>query len=147
MAQFTNLVFFTQTDTTIGFVSQNAAQISHIKQRPSHKNYIKALPSLKALKANTRIPTKHKNLVRRAQKTTFIIQGISYRIIKNHPHTLLLNRLGWAYTTSANLSGQGYDEAFATQSADVIVSFPKTSKKQKASKIYCLNNRVVKKIR
>ncbi|MBN2826181.1 MAG: Sua5 YciO YrdC YwlC family protein [Campylobacterales bacterium] len=147
MAHFNELVFLTPTDTTIGFVSQNAAKISRIKERPSNKNYIQALPSLKALKNQTRLPNQYKNLVRRAKKTSFIIQGISYRIIKNHPHTLLLNRLGWAYTTSANLSGHNYDENFARQSADVIVSFPQKLALQRASNIFRLGKNKMKKIR
>ncbi|MEA2028029.1 MAG: Sua5 YciO YrdC YwlC family protein [Campylobacterota bacterium] len=144
---FKDLVFLTQTDTTIGFVSQNASKISQIKQRPAHKNYIKALPSLKTLKAHTRVPTKHKNRVRRAKRTSFIIQGNSYRVIKNHPHTLLLERLGWAYTSSANLSGKEYDEVFAKGSADVVVSFPKNHQKRQASKIYQLSNNRLKRVR
>ncbi len=147
MANFNALVFLTPTDTTIGFVSQNAAQLSCIKQRPSHKNYIQALPSLKALKSRTRVPNNCKNLVRRAKKTSFVIQGISYRVIKNHPHTLLLERLGWAYTTSANRSGQSYDETFAQKSADVIVSFPHHLSPQRASRIYQLSPYRIKKIR
>jgi tRNA A37 threonylcarbamoyladenosine synthetase subunit TsaC/SUA5/YrdC len=147
MACFNNSVFLTQTDTTIGFVSQNANQISRIKQRPSHKNYIKALPSLKALKKQTPVPNKYKNLVRRAKKTSFIIKGNSYRIIRNHPHTLLLKRLGWAYTTSANLSGESYNEEFAKKSADVMVSFPNTQKSLYASKIYQLGCCRIKRVR
>jgi len=145
--QFKDLVFLTQTDTTIGFVSQNASKISQIKQRPANKNYIKALPSLKALKKNTRLPNRHKNRVRRAKRTSFIIKGNSYRVIKNHSHTLLLQRLGWAYTTSANLSGKDYDETFAQKYADVIVSFPKNNQKEQASKIYQLSNNRLKRIR
>lgn len=147
MARLSNLVFLTQTDTTIGFVSQNATKISQIKKRPSHKNYIKALPSLKALKKQTRVPNKYKNLLRKAKKTSFIINGISYRIIKNHPHTLLLERLGWAYTTSANLSGESYDEEFAKISADVVVSFPTKKNSMSASKIYRLGCCRMKRVR
>ena len=36
-------VFLTQTDTTIGFVSQNADKLTAIKQRPPHKHYITAV--------------------------------------------------------------------------------------------------------
>lgn len=46
----TNKVFLTQTDTTIGFVSQNAEKLTRIKQRPPYKHYIKALNSLNTLK-------------------------------------------------------------------------------------------------
>ena len=118
-----NLVFLTQTDTTIGFVSQNAEKLTQIKQRPPHKHYIKALPSLKTLKSFTRVPNSHKNRVRRSKKTTFIMpNGHSYRVVQDTHHLLLLNRLGWAYTTSANLSSEAYDESFAKENADVIIT-------------------------
>jgi tRNA A37 threonylcarbamoyladenosine synthetase subunit TsaC/SUA5/YrdC len=66
-----NLVFLTQTDTTIGFVSQNADRLSEIKQRPPHKHYIKAVDSLDTLKTFARVPQIHKNRVRRAKKNNF----------------------------------------------------------------------------
>lgn len=139
-------VFLTQTDTTIGFVSQNADRLSQIKQRPPHKHYIKAVNSLGTLKSMARVPSAHKNRVRRAKKTTFIMpDGDSYRVIRDRHHLLLLNRLGWAYTTSANLSGSEYDEDFAKEHADVIIT-PLQATKQ-ASKIYKLGNTRLKRIR
>ncbi len=117
-----SLVFLTSTDTTVGFISQNADRLTAIKQRPPHKHYIKAIDSLKTLKAHTRIPSFHKNRIRRSHKTTFIMpNGHSYRVVKAAEHLLLLSRLKWAYTTSANLSGKSYDERFAQEAADVTV--------------------------
>jgi len=116
-------VFLTQTDTTVGFVSQNASRLTQIKQRPSYKYYIKAVNSLSTLKQFVRIPTLHKKNVRRANATTFIMpNGDSYRIIKDQHHLLLLNRLKWVYTTSANLSNHTYNESFAKEAADVIIT-------------------------
>ena len=139
-------VFLTQTDTTIGFVSQNAERLTQIKRRPPHKHYIKAVTSLNTLTSMTRVPSAHKNRVRRAKKTTFILpDGISYRVIRDSHHLLLLNRLEWSYTTSANLSGSEYDESFAKEYADVIVT-PLQSTKQ-ASKIYKLGQTTLKRIR
>ncbi len=139
-------VFLTQTDTTIGFVSQNADKLTQIKQRPPHKHYIRALPSLKALKSFTRVPDMHKNRLRRAKKTTFIMpNGHSYRVVQDKHHLLLLNRLGWAYTTSANLSSEAYDESFAKESADVIITPLK--QKSSASDIYKLGKITLKRIR
>jgi len=139
-------VFLTQTDTTIGFVSQNADRLTAIKQRPPYKHYIKAVNSLKTLKNFVRIPSAHKKRVRRASKTTFILpNGHSYRLIRDRQHLLLLDRLTWAYTTSANLSGHHYDEAFAKNAADVIIApLHHTSE---ASRIYRLNNHTLKRIR
>ena len=115
-------VFLTQTDTTIGFVSQNAKKLTAIKQRPPHKHYIKAVNNLNTLQTFTRVPTQHKNRVRRATQTTFIMPNMhSYRVIKDKHHLLLLNRMLWAYTTSANLSNESYNEKFAKESADVVI--------------------------
>lgn len=141
-----DLVFLTQTDTTIGFVSQNAEKLTAIKQRPPHKHYIKALPSLQALKSFTRVPDNHKNRIRRAKKTTFIMpDGDSYRVVRNRHHLLLLNRLGWAYTTSANLSAEAYDESFAKESADVVIAPLK--QQNAASNIYKVGKITLKRIR
>ncbi|WP_309496502.1 Sua5/YciO/YrdC/YwlC family protein [Sulfurovum sp.] len=139
-------VFLTQTDTTIGFVSQNADKLTAIKQRPPHKHYIKAVNSLATLKTFTRVPSKHKNRVRRARKTTFIMPNAnSYRLIQDKHHLLLLDRLKWVYTTSANLSDHNYDEKFATEMADVIIEPLKENKQ--ASNIYKLGKQTIKRIR
>lgn len=139
-------VFLTQTDTTIGFISQDADKLTEIKQRPPYKHYITAVNSQKTLQCFTRIPSTHCNRVRRSRKTTFIMpNGYSYRIIKDKHHLLLLNRLKWAYTTSANLSGSNYDEDFARRKADIVVTPLQTSKQ--ASKIYKLGKTTLKRIR
>jgi tRNA A37 threonylcarbamoyladenosine synthetase subunit TsaC/SUA5/YrdC len=141
-----DLVFLTQTDTSIGFVSQNAEKLTKIKQRPPHKYYIKAVNSLRTLKTFTRVPSSHKNRVRRTHKTTFIMPNThSYRVVRDDHHLLLLNRLQWAYTTSANLSNFSYDENFAKEASDVIIS--PLDEKQKSSNIYKLGNYAIKRIR
>ena len=143
---FKNKVFLTQTDTTIGFVSQNAENLTAIKQRPPHKHYIKAVNSLQTLKTFTRVPSSHKNRVRRANKTTFIMPNThSYRVVRDQHHLLLLNRLKWAYTTSANLSNFSYDEKFAKEAADIIIS--PLQERQEASHIYKLGKTAIKRIR
>lgn len=143
---FKDKVFLTQTDTTIGFVSQNAEQLTQIKQRLPHKHYIKALPSLNALKSFTRVPGIHKNRLRRAKETTFIMPNeLSYRVVNDKHHLLLLHRLGWAYTTSANLSSEAYDEDFAKKNADIIITPLK--QKRSASNIYKLGKFTFKRIR
>ena len=116
-------VFLTATDTTTGFVSQNAEKLDAIKGRPAHKKYICAVDSLATLKKAVRVPQAHKKMLRRARKSTFIFPtGDSFRVVYDAHHLLLLRRLKWAYTTSANRSGETYDEAFAKKSADIIVA-------------------------
>jgi len=139
-------VYLTQTDTTIGFLSQDADRLTQIKQRPPHKHYIKAIDSLHTLKKHTRIPSKHKNRLRRASKSTFILpNGASYRVIHDPKHLALISKLGWAYTTSANLSDQAYDEQWARDMADKVIEPLKGN--GEPSKIYKINNRRLTKIR
>jgi tRNA A37 threonylcarbamoyladenosine synthetase subunit TsaC/SUA5/YrdC len=141
-----DLVFLTNTDTTIGFVSQNSTKLDAIKNRPPHKKYIKAINSLKTLKQHTRVPKRFKNQIRRQNKATFILpNGNSYRVIWDKNHLQLLHRLNWAYTTSANLSGKEYDEVFATKSADIVIYPLKPT--NKTSTIYKINNIQIKRIR
>lgn len=142
----TNL-YLTQTDTTIGFVSQDASKINIAKKRLPNKYYIRVVNSLETLKTFTRIPQKHKNRVRRARRSTFIMPyGESFRVVKGTKHNLLLDRVKWLYSSSANLSGAEYDECYAKDNAEVIVSFS-NKYEGKASRIYRLGHTIVKTIR
>jgi len=134
----TNL-YLTQTDTTIGFVSQDPKKIDKAKKRKPNKHYIQVVNSLKTLQEFSRVPNKYKNQVRRAKRTTFIMpNGMSFRVVKETEHNLLLDRLKWVYSSSANLSGAEYDETYARENAEVILSFSK-AKNGKASTIYKLS--------
>jgi len=138
-----NKVFLTSTDTTVGFISKDASSLDRAKKRVKGKKYITALPSFKSLKK--RVPKKHKNLVRRAKKTTFILdKSFSFRVVQNKTHNLLLKRLGWAYTSSANESGKEYDFNYAYKKADIIIYPLKSSS---ASTIYRLGKTKIKKVR
>jgi len=140
-------VFLTQTDTTVGFVSQNSERLTYMKQRPPHKYYIKALNSLTTLKKKSRIPPCHRQQVRRAKRTTFILpNGHSYRVVYDPHHLLLLGRLTWAYTTSANLSGEPYKESFATRVADIVI-YPLKDSDKKPSKILKLGKHTIRRMR
>lgn len=140
-------LYLTQTDTTIGFASQDSSKIDQAKKRLPNKHYICVVNSLKTLKTFTRVPNKHKNRVRRMKKTTFIMpNGYSFRVVKDTKHNLLLNRVKWLYSSSANLSGSEYDKAYAENMTEVIVSFPQSSK-GKASKIYRLSQTNIRSIR
>ena len=93
------------------------------------------------------MPTAHKNRVRRAKQTTYIMpNGLSFRVVKDTEHNLLLDRVHWLYSSSANLSGAKYDEGYAKQSVEVIVSFPKKRAKN-PSNIYRLGQKNMKVIR
>lgn len=141
-----NKVFLTQTDTAIGFISQNKDILNKIKQRPSHKHYITAVNTLQTLQHFTRIPQRHKNRIRKSSKTSFIFpNNCSYRLIDDKHHLQLLNRLTWAYTTSANLSSQPYNEEFGKNVADIIIEPLNTQRR--SSSIYKLGKKTIKRIR
>jgi tRNA A37 threonylcarbamoyladenosine synthetase subunit TsaC/SUA5/YrdC len=136
-----NMLFLTQTDTTIGFVSQDASKIDRAKKRLPDKHYIRVVNSLETLKTFTRVPNIHKNRLRRAKQTTFIMpNGLSFRVVKDTEHNILLDRFKWLYSSSANLSGAVYDEVYAKDKAEVLVSFPLIEEGM-ASKIYRLGQK------
>ncbi len=140
-------LYLTPTDTTMGFVSQDSLKIDKAKNREPNKHYIRVVNSLETLKTFTRVPQKHKNRVRRSIQTTFIFpQGKSFRVVKDTKHNLLLNRVQWFYSSSANLSGAKYNELYAKKISEVIVSFPSASSGE-PSKIYRLGHGVIKSIR
>ena len=142
-----NRLFLTQTDTTVGFVSQESTKIDIAKRRLPNKHYIRVVDSLERLKAFTRIPNSHKSRLRRSRKTTFIMpNGLSFRVVKDTQHNLLLNRMGWVYSSSANLSGTEYDREYAEDNTEVVVSFPK-EQKGSASTIYLLGQKRMRLVR
>ncbi len=115
-------LFLTATDTTIGFLSQDSVRLDWVKKRPSHMPYIRVYPSLAAFKTRRRFPRRWHNKLRRSRLTSYIHPcGESFRLVRNPRHLLLLQRLGWAYSTSANLSSVPYDESYARSVADIVI--------------------------
>jgi tRNA A37 threonylcarbamoyladenosine synthetase subunit TsaC/SUA5/YrdC len=139
-------IILTQTDTTVGFVSQSATRLAEIKSRSSNKPFIKVYTSFKALKKSAiRIPNKQKKAVRRSQKSSFIINNTSFRVAAFPLHSAILRALAWSYSTSANESGKNYSRRFCEAKADIIVEDKKGLHEKSASKLYKINN--VKKVR
>jgi len=115
-------VYLAQTETTAGFVSQNADALACIKNRPEGKSFLISVDSLQTLKTFTRVPNTHKNDVRRGQKTTFAyLRGLAIRVVKDEAHLSFLQKLKWSYSTSSNSSGKKFDETFAMDKAEIIV--------------------------
>jgi len=115
-------VYLTQTETTAGFLSQNADALACIKNRPEGKSFLISVDSLQTLKTFTRVPRAHKNDVRRAQKTTFAYPcGLAIRVVQDEEHLQFLKKLQWSYSTSSNPSGKGFNETFAMDKAGIVV--------------------------
>ncbi len=139
-----NRVFLTNTDTTIGFISKSPKALDIAKNRASDKKYIEALPYFKALRKRT--PKKHRKLIRRAAKSTFIIsKNYSFRVVKDSRHNLLLNRLKRAYSSSANASNEKYNYDYAYKNANIII-YP-LKNQAIPSKIYKLGKTKLKRLR
>ena len=115
-------IYLVQTDTTVGFLSQNAKKLAYIKKRDPNKPFLISVDSFRLLKDFARVPNRYKNLVRRAKKTTFIYPNKkAIRVVKDEKHLKFLKRFGWMYSTSANESGKRFEKEFAYKMADVIV--------------------------
>jgi len=116
------VVYLVQTDTTVGFLSQSDDRLSSIKTRRAKKGFIISVCSLKILKSFIRVPKIHRKLARRAKKTTIVYpNNLAIRVIQDREHLKFLEKIEWAYSTSSNPSGKGFDEIFAKDRADVII--------------------------
>ncbi len=141
-------VILTQTDTTVGFVSQNAKALADIKTRPNTKPFIKVYNSLESLQsAHKRVPKTQKKFVRRAKKTTFIVKNEAFRIASYPLHSNILRNLNWVYSTSANESGKNFDWKFCQSKADIIIEDLSPLEEKTASRLFKINNKKIKRLR
>ena len=82
-----SLVYLAQTETTAGFLSQNADALARIKNRPLDKSFLISVDSFSMLKTLTRIPKAHRQRVRKAHKTTYVYHcDLAIRVIKDTKH-------------------------------------------------------------
>lgn len=105
-----NKVILTQTDTTVGLISQDHSRLAHIKSRPNSKPFIKIYNSFSSI--NSRIPQSKKNIVRRSKKTTFIVKNRAFRVDSSYKQSQLLRDLNWHFSTSANEIGKNFERDF-----------------------------------
>jgi len=141
-------IILAQTDTTVGFLSQDQQKLKELKKRSQAKPFIKVYKDFKTLKlSKTRIPQKFKNSVRHAKKTTFIVKNSAFRVSKNSLNSQLLRNLAWHYSTSANESGQDFDINFCTDKADIIVQNKDGLHQKSSSSLYIINNQKRRKLR
>jgi tRNA A37 threonylcarbamoyladenosine synthetase subunit TsaC/SUA5/YrdC len=142
-----DLVFLTQTDTTVGFLSQNREKLYKIKSREQNKPFIKVCDSLHTLTTLTRVPNRYKTMVRNSKKTTFVYKKDAIRVVKDKEHLKFLKKLKWCYSTSANKSGDQFEKDFAIKNADIVIYDKRELSETTASKIYKINNRRIKRLR
>ena len=141
-------LYLAQTDTTVGFLSQDSTLLAKTKGRPPSKPFLIEVASLKELQRFARVPKRWKNMVRRTSRTTFVYpNGQAVRVVKNEWHLRFLRRFGWIYSTSANPSGQSFDEEWARSQADVVVEDPRGLFEGEPSRIYRLGKKRIKRLR
>lgn len=144
---FAGTVVLAQTDTTAGLLSRDGKRLNGVKGRRENQPLIRAVGDLKTLKSFARVPQDHKNRVRRMNKTTFVFKnGESCRVIRGG-HARFFERIGWSYTTSANPTGQAFDETWAKAKADLWVLTPQGLGEKPASKLVKLGKTRLKKLR
>ena len=140
-----DLIYLVQTNTTVGFLSQNLEKLNKIKKRPPNKKFLKVISEYNML---PRVAKKHRKRVRRTpNKNTYIIKNEAYRVITEPHHREFLKKFKWMYSSSANESGKYFDEKFAIQNADVLVMDKRGYFEDIPSKIYKLSKTKIKRMR
>jgi tRNA A37 threonylcarbamoyladenosine synthetase subunit TsaC/SUA5/YrdC len=141
-------VILTQTDTTVGFLSQDEKKLQDIKSRKPSKPFIKVYKNFKTLLASEhRIPNRFKNIVRRSKKTTFIVKNCAFRVHDSSMDSQVLKKYFWHYSTSANESNKKFERNFCMQKADIIVENKYGLRELSSSSLYKISHDKRKKIR
>ena len=141
-------VILAQTDTTVGFLSQDADKLSEIKERPSNKPFIQSFDSLRTYtQMGGRVPNRHKSRLRRSKSTSYVINNIAIRVVSEGQHHQLLSKHSWLYSTSANEKGKTYKRSFAEQKADIVIEDERGLFEGTASNIYKINHKKIRRLR
>ncbi len=104
------MLYLAQTDTTAGFLSKNFEEINKAKNRDLKTPCILTMACFSELLNFVRVPKIHKNLVRKARKTSFVYANSrACRVVKECAHSEFLAQNGAFFSSSANLHGQKFD--------------------------------------
>jgi len=143
-----NKVFLVQTDTTVGFLSQNHNALALLKERLVEKPFVTVTATFKSLKSLCRVPNQHKNLVRRTKKSTFVYSNDrAIRVVKDEKHAEFVKPFSWMYSTSANAKGVSYNKEFAFSKSDIIVEDNEGIFEGESSSIYRLYRKKLQRLR
>ena len=144
-----SLIYLTQTDTTVGFLSNNDKKLASAKQRDSKQKILQVVTTNRKLKKLVRVPHKHKKFIRKSKLTTFIYpNNLAFRVINTESsHQNFLQKFDLMYSTSANKTKNSFDENYALDKCDIAVYSKELFQEKQASKIYKINKTKIKKIR
>ena len=108
------MLFLAQTDTTAGFLSKDEQEINKAKNRALNTPCILTTAYFSELLGFVRVPKAHKNLVRKAKKTSFIYPNSkACRVVNWSKHAEFLRKFGYFFSSSANLHGKAFDATLA----------------------------------
>jgi len=143
-----NKLWLVQTDTTVGFLSQDGVRLAKLKERPVDKPFVQVTASFKTLKTLARVPKVHAKRIRRSKKTTFVYaNNKAVRVVKEPRHAKFVKPHRWFYSTSANERSLSYDKHFAYAKSDIIVEDSHGLYEGEASTIYRLCHKKIKRLR
>ena len=150
-----NAIFLAQSDTTAGFLSANRLRILNAKNSPKNKAILRESCDLAHIKHLSKIPRILCKRIRRTKKTTFIFDNnLSFRVVSDdfsdkgtNLHHAFLKRFGTLFSSSANKNGGRFNEVFALQNADIIVSDSRGLREDLPSNIFKVKKSKLKKIR
>ena len=144
-----NLIYLAQTDTTVGFLSNDDKKLTVVKNRSDTKKMLKVVDSFRTLKDYTRVPKQYKKLVRNSKNTTFIYPNEkSFRVVdRDSNHYRFIKKFKTIYSTSANKSGEKFDMKFAINNCDVEVIDYRKYYEQNSSTLIKLGKIKMEKIR
>ena len=148
LSSIKNSVTLAQTDTTVGFLSQDPLGLYEAKQRETSKSFLKLFTTFKEAKDSApRVYSKYKKRVRRSKNTTFISSSRAFRVAKLPHNSAVLRQLSWHYSTSANRSGDKFDIEYCTQRADIVVLSQDGLHERESSKLIKLGKTRCKRLR
>ena len=140
-------VLLTQTDTTVGFLSQDADALYEIKERSTKKRFIKVYSDFKTLISTCRVPTSQKNLIRRSKKITFIVKNRAFRVAKSPLSSQILRDATCNYSTSANKSNENFNREFCEDKTDIIIEDKNSLFESTSSSLIKLNEKTKRRLR
>ncbi|MGK0255961.1 MAG: tRNA A37 threonylcarbamoyladenosine synthetase subunit TsaC/SUA5/YrdC [Arcobacteraceae bacterium] len=144
-----SLIYLTQTDTTVGFLSQNDKKLCSAKQRDQKQKILQVVDKYSTLKKLVRIPQKYKKFIRHAKNTTIIYPNkLAFRVVSSQSnHQIFLRKFKTMYSTSANQTKNNFNEVYAKENSDICIYTKNSFTEMKSSSIYKINNIKIKKIR
>lgn len=144
-----SLIYLAQTDTTVGFLSQNNKKLCIAKKRNQKQKILQVVDKYSTLKKLVRIPPKYKKFIRHIKNTTIIYPNkLAFRVVsRKSNHQNFLQKFNTMYSTSANRTKYHFDEVYAKENTDVCIYTKNPFMEMQSSSIYKINNVKVKKIR